>query len=40
MSATGTFLTDITEIRRKLRHHLSEGAITRNYGGKVEHAIA
>jgi bacterioferritin len=40
MSARGQFLTDITEIRRKAREHLGEGAVTQNYGGKVEDAIA
>src|SRR5499426_4183153 len=36
----GSFLEDISEIRRRAREHLSEGAITKNYGGKVEDAIA
>jgi bacterioferritin len=40
MSAPGAFLADIKEIRRRARQHLSEGAITQNYGGKVEDAIA
>src|SRR5438132_7484214 len=40
MSAPGTFLSDIKEIRRRARQHLSEGAVTQNYGGKVEDAIA
>ena len=40
MSARGQFLTDITEIRRKAREHLGEGAVTQNYGGKVEDAIS
>ncbi|HME71508.1 MAG TPA: ferritin-like domain-containing protein [Myxococcota bacterium] len=40
MSKPGSFLADIKEIRRKARHQLSEGAITENYGGKVEAAIA
>src|SRR5882724_7608321 len=39
MSAPGTFLSDIKEIRRRARQHLSEGAVTQNYGGKVEDAI-
>src|SRR5262245_17751357 len=36
----GTFPSDITEIRRRARQHLSEGALTQNYGGNVEEAIA
>src|SRR5207247_2669371 len=40
MSTPGAFLSDIKEIRRRARQHLSEGAITQNYGGKVEDAIA
>src|ERR1700747_498556 len=40
MSAREGFLSDIKEIRRRARQHLSEGAVTRNYGGKVEDAIA
>src|SRR3954468_25064312 len=40
MSAPGTFLSDIAEIRRRAREHLSEGAVTQNYGGDVEDAIA
>src|SRR5262245_44101190 len=39
MSA-GTFLTDIKEIRRSARQHLAEGAVTKNYKGKVEESIA
>src|SRR6201988_2594100 len=39
MATPGTFLSDITEIRRRARQHLSEGAVTQNYGGKVEDAI-
>jgi hypothetical protein len=40
MSAPGTFLSDIEEIRRRARLHLGEGAVTHNYGGKVDDAIA
>src|SRR5881628_1177583 len=40
MTARGTFLSDITEIRRSARQHLSEGAVTPNYRGKAEDAIA
>lgn len=40
MSTPGTFLADITEIRRKARQHLEEGAVTENYDGNVEEAVA
>jgi bacterioferritin len=40
MSAREGFLSDIKEIRRRARQHLSEGAVTQNYGGKAEDAIA
>jgi bacterioferritin len=40
MNASGAFLADIKEIRQRARHQLSDGAVTRNYGGKVEDAIA
>src|SRR6266478_716151 len=40
MSAREGFLSDIKEIRRRARAHLTEGAVTQNYGGKVEDAIA
>jgi bacterioferritin len=40
MSTSGTFLSDIKEIRRRARQHLSEGAVTQNYEGKVEDTIA
>jgi len=40
MSQPGAFLADITEVRRRARQHLSSGAVTQNYGGKVEDAIA
>ena len=39
MSAPGAFLADMKEIRRRARQHLAEGAVTQNYGGKVEDAI-
>ena len=39
MRKPGAFVTDIKEIRRKARQQLTEGAITENYGGKVEDAI-
>src|SRR4029453_15538761 len=40
MSTSGTFLSDIKEIRRRARQHLAEGAVTQNYEGKVEDSIA
>src|SRR5262245_41179925 len=36
----GSFLADMTEIRRKAREHLDEGAVTENYKGTVENNIA
>ena len=36
----GTFVADMKEIRRKAREHLAEGAVTQNYKGKVEDAVA
>src|SRR5258705_11133004 len=39
MSVPG-FVTDMKEIRRKARQHLSAGAVTPNYQGKVEDTIA
>jgi len=40
MEPRGKFLADIQEIRRKARAHLGDGAVTQNYGGKVEDAVA
>ncbi len=40
MGAPGAFLGDMKEIRRRARQHLAQGAVTQNYGGKVEDAIA
>jgi bacterioferritin len=40
MSSPGSFLSDLKNIRARARQHLSEGAVTQNYGGKVEEAIA
>src|SRR5262244_48803 len=40
MSTPGAFLADIKSIRQRARQHLGQGAITKNYGGKVEDAIA
>jgi bacterioferritin len=38
--SSGTFLGDMKEIRRRARQHLTEGAVTSNYKGKVEDSIA
>ncbi|AKU92168.1 ferritin-like domain-containing protein [Vulgatibacter incomptus] len=35
----GPFLTDIEEIRRRAREHLSEGSVTPDYEGDVEVAV-
>jgi len=40
MSAPGSFLADIKEIRNRARQRLTEGAVTHNYGGKPQDAIA
>jgi len=40
MSTPGAFLADIKAIRQRARQHLGHGAVTKNYGGKVEDAIA
>ena len=39
MSAPGAFLADIKAIRQRARQQLGEGAVTKNYGGKVQDAI-
>src|ERR1700684_4018564 len=40
MSKAKRFLSDIRKLRLEARKHLTQGAITRNYQGKVEEAIA
>jgi hypothetical protein len=40
MRSTESFLADIKEIRRRARQDLDAGAVTHNYSGKVEGAIA
>jgi bacterioferritin len=40
MSSKGTFATDIAAIRKRAREKLEMGAITQNYGGDVQTAIA
>src|ERR1700752_2605848 len=39
-TAPGTFSSTISDIRRKAREQLGDGAVTENYGGKVEDAVA
>src|ERR1700739_4421674 len=38
--SSGIFLADMKEIRRRARQHLTEGAVTPNYKGKVVDSIA
>jgi len=40
MSAPRQFVADIEGIRQRARQQLGDGAVTNNYGGKVEDAIA
>ena len=40
MASKGTFVTDITAIRKRAREKLDRGAITDNYGGDVDTAVA
>jgi bacterioferritin len=40
MASAGKFLNDIKKIRARARRHLTEGAITKNYGGNVKDAVA
>jgi bacterioferritin len=40
MSSSKPFLSDVKKIRLEARKHLTQGAVTRNYKGKVEHTIA
>jgi bacterioferritin len=39
MASAGKFLSDVKKIRARARRHLTEGAITKNYGGNVKDAI-
>jgi bacterioferritin len=42
MSKTSTaqpFLSDVTELRRRAREHIEQGAVTESYGGDVGQAI-
>ena len=40
MGEVRPFVADVKEIRRRARQHLTEGAVTKNYGGNVKEAIA
>ncbi len=40
MDNAGKFVADMKEIRRRARQHLTEGAITENYGVKADQAVA
>jgi bacterioferritin len=40
MTTPGSFTSDIAAIRKRARQHLDQGALTPNYGGDVEKAIA
>jgi bacterioferritin len=40
MKTSGAFLADIQQIRLRARQDLSKGAVTKNYGGDVQDAIA
>jgi bacterioferritin len=40
MASKGTFVTDITAIRKRAREKLEKGAVTDNYGGDVDTSIA
>src|SRR5262249_20587164 len=39
MSQSGNFVHDITEIRRRARENMEEGAVTKNYDGDVKQAV-
>src|ERR1700675_1889100 len=39
-TAPATFSSTISDIRQKAREHLGDGAVTQNYGGNVEDAVA
>jgi bacterioferritin len=40
MPSKQPFLTDVTELRKRARKHMERGAVTEDYGGDVEQAIA
>jgi bacterioferritin len=40
MGASGSYSSDLAAIRQRAREHLEQGALTSNYGGDVETAIA
>ena len=39
MSSGTKFISDVKKLRQRARRHLSEGAVTQNYQGKVADAI-
>jgi bacterioferritin len=40
MEKKGAFATDLGAIRKRARQHLEKGAVTENYGGDVDTAVA
>jgi bacterioferritin len=40
MPSKQPFVTDVTELRKRARQHMERGAVTGDYGGDVEQAIA
>ncbi len=40
MATKQPFLTDVTELRKRARQHMERGAVTNDYGGDVEQAVA
>ena len=39
MQGNGKFVANITEIRKRAREHMEQGAVTGNYGGDLETAV-
>jgi bacterioferritin len=39
MAQNGSFVRNITEIRRRAREHMEQGAVTSNYAGDVDTAV-
>jgi len=39
MGQSGSFAANVSEIRRRARQHLEQGAVTKNYDGDVETAV-
>lgn len=40
MASTQTFLTDVLELRKRARKHMERGAVTLDYAGDIEQAVA